>query len=388
MGEVVLEPGSGALVGIVGGGQLGRMVAMEARRLGLRTCVLDPDPASPAAQVADEHVRGELTDPAAARALGRRCRVVTYEFENVSVEAVRAAEEVCPVRPASTVLEVAQHRVREKEAVARLGVPVPRFRAVRDEADLEAALREPGLPLVLKTATSGYDGKGQAVVHREDEARAAFAHLRAGCACLIAEELVDFALEVSVICARSPDGRLVAYAPGENRHRRGILDLTVAPARVPAAVAARAREIAAAVAEGLGVVGLLAVEMFVTRDGRVLVNELAPRPHNSGHHTLDACPTSQFEQLLRAICGLPLGEVELYRPAAMANLLGDLWPPGGRPPFARALEVPGVKLHLYGKTVARPGRKMGHLTALGDTVEEAAERVLEARRRLGAAEGG
>ncbi len=369
---------SGATIGIIGGGQLGRMLALEARRLGYRTLVLDPDPLGPAAQVADAHLPGDLADPAVMRELARRSDVVTYEFENVNADAVAAAEAVGIVRPGSAALRVAQHRVREKEAVEALGFGVPRFRSVRSAADLDGF----GLPLVLKTATAGYDGKGQAVVRTAAEAEAAVAALASGCDLLIAEEWVDFALELSVVCARGADGLTVCFDPGENRHSRGILDLTLAPARIPAAVAARAREVAAGIARGLGIVGLLAVEMFLTRDGRLLVNEMAPRPHNSGHHTLDACRTSQFEQLIRAICGLPLGATDLYAPAAMANLLGDLWPDTGQPPFHRALEVPGVKLHLYGKAEARPGRKMGHLTVLADTADHAAELAQEARRRL------
>ena len=375
-----LPPGS--RIGIIGGGQLGRLLALEARRLGYSTCVLDPDPRSPAAQVADEHLAGPLTDPAAVLALAQRVDVLTYEFENVNAGAVAAAEAVRPVHPSSRVLRVAQHRLREKEAVAGLGVAVPPFAAIRSAADLRAGLARTGLPAMLKTATSGYDGKGQAVVRTPEEAEAACADLLARCDTLILEAFVDFGLELSVVCARGADGQVACYAPGENRHSGGILDLTVAPARVSPQIAAQAQGIAAGIARGLDVVGLIAVEMFLTKDGRLLVNEIAPRPHNSGHHTLDACPTSQFEQLLRALCGLPLGATDLYAPVAMANLLGDLWPAGGEPEFASALAVPGVRLHLYGKAAARPGRKMGHLCALAESPAAAAERVLEARRRL------
>ncbi len=372
----------GSRVGIIGGGQLGRMLALEARRLGYFTCVLDPDPRAPAAQVADLHLAGGLADPVAAAALARGVDVVTYEFENVDPNAVAAAETARAVHPSGAVLRIAQHRLREKEAVIGLGIPVTPFAAVRSASDLGAAIERVGLPAVLKTAASGYDGKGQAVVRRWADAEAACAALLSRCDTLIVEGLVDFELELSVVCARAADGTTACYAPGENRHSGGILDLTVAPARVPSVVAARAQDIAAVIATGLGVIGLLAVEMFLTRDGRLLVNELAPRPHNSGHHTLDACPTSQFEQLLRAICGLPLGATDLYAPAAMANLLGDLWSGVGQPDFPRALAVPGVRLHLYGKAEARPGRKMGHLCVVAGTAEEASERVLQARGRL------
>lgn len=376
-----LPPGS--RIGIIGGGQLGRMLALEARRMGYRTAVLDPDPYGPAAQVADRHLEGDLADQSAAAALASEVDVLTYEFENVAPAAVAAAEALCPVRPGGAVLRVAQHRVREKEAVSALGCAVPAFAAVRGPADLPAALARTGLPAVLKTATSGYDGKGQAVVRTPAEAEAARAALARAAGTLILEARIDFERELSVICARSADGRTACFPPAENRHRHGILDLTLAPATLPAPVAAAARQIATTIATGLGVIGLIAVELFLCRDGRLLVNELAPRPHNSGHHTLEACPTSQFEQLLRALCDLPLGATTPCAPVAMANLLGDLWPDGGQPDFAAALEVPGVRLHLYGKDAARPGRKMGHLTALGETPEAAAERVLEARRRLG-----
>lgn len=375
-----LPPGS--RIGIIGGGQLGRMLALEARRLGYVTRVLDPDPRSPAAQVADEHQRGGLADPQAAAALAGAVDVVTYEFENVALEALTAAEAAGMVHPSGAVLRAAQHRLREKEAALALGIPVPPFGSVGTLAELPAALARSGLPAVVKTATSGYDGKGQAVVRTEAEATSACARLLGQADTLIVESLVDFQLELSVVCARSTEGLTVCYAPGENRHSHGILDITLAPARVSPETSAAAQALAARLAAGLGVVGLLAVEMFLTRDGSLLFNEMAPRPHNSGHHTLDACATSQFEQLLRAVCGLPLGSTGLHAPVAMANLLGDLWPAGGQPDFPRALQVPGVRLHLYGKAEARPGRKMGHLTALAATVEAAEALVLAARQRL------
>lgn len=375
-----LPPGS--TIGIIGGGQLGRMIAIEARRLGYRTCVLDPDPESPGGQVADDRVVGSLGDADAARELARRVSVATYEFENIHVDAVRAAEALVPLYPGSAILQIAQHRVREKETLARLGIPVPKFSALRSREDLDEALRHLRFPLVMKTAVAGYDGKGQAVVRTADEANSAFARLSTQSDTLILEEFVELAMELSVICARSVDGHVACYPAAENQHRNGILDVTLVPARVPPTVSALAQELAVAIVQSLGLVGLLAVEMFLTLEGRLLVNELAPRPHNSGHYTLDACSTSQFEQLVRAICQLPLGSTDLHAPVAMANLLGDLWPGDSLPDFAKALAVPGVRLHLYGKATSRPGRKMGHLCCVAGSAEGALTRVLTARSSM------
>jgi 5-(carboxyamino)imidazole ribonucleotide synthase len=380
----VILPGS--TLGMVGGGQLGRMFALEARRLGYRVVVLDPGENAPAAQVADEHLRAEFDDPQALRALAGRCQVVTLEWENADVAALRAIEGRVPVRPGVRVLEVAQHRVREKDAARALGVATAGYRAVGSLDGLRQALAELGTPAVLKTARWGYDGKGQAVIR--DPAQAAEAYQAVGGGeDLILEEWVRFSAEISVICARSPSGETACFPPAENLHRNAILDLSLVPARVPQAVARQAEDVARRLAEGLEVVGLLAVEMFVGEDGTVRMNEMAPRPHNSGHYTLEACPVSQFEQQLRAVCGLPLGSTELLRPAAMANLMGD---DAGtclqRPGVADALGIPGVALHLYGKGQARPGRKMGHLTALGGSVEEAMQRALAARQRIVAPE--
>ncbi|MCY0885521.1 MAG: 5-(carboxyamino)imidazole ribonucleotide synthase [Firmicutes bacterium] len=373
---------AGSTIGIIGGGQLGRLTALEARRLGYRTCVWDPQPGSPAAQVADAQIVAAFGDPDAAEALARRVQVATYEFENVPAGTVEQLEARIPVYPGSRMLRITQHRLREKETLSRWGFPVPRFAAVRTLPDLHAALARVPLPVVLKTATGGYDGKGQAVAHTAAEAEAAYRRLIARSDALIVEEFLDLALELSVICARDRRGQTAWFPPAENRHREGILDLSAVPARVDAAVASQARELALGIIRQLELVGVLAVEMFLTRAGRLLVNELAPRPHNSGHYTLDACATSQFEQLVRAVTGLPLGSPVLYAPAAMANLLGDLWPPAGQPDFGPVLAVPGVRLYLYGKDEARPGRKMGHLTCVAGPVETAVERVLSARSRL------
>ena len=377
--STALPPGS--TVGVIGGGQLGRMMCIEARRLGFRTLVLDPDPQAPAAQVADETVVGALSDADAMREMASRVQVATYEFENIDPDAVDVMAALVPVHPSSAILRLSQHRVREKEALAHWGAPVPRFYSVQSRADLEHALARLGFPAVMKTATGGYDGKGQALVRDATEAHGAYDGLRPRAPALILEEWVDLALEVSVICARDRNGRVVSYPTAENRHKDGILDLTVAPARIPPALDREAQELARGLAVGWGLVGVLAVEMFVGRDGRLLVNEIAPRPHNSGHYTWEACPTSQFEQLVRVVTGLPLGSTSAYRPAAMANLMGDLWQGQVPPDFARMLEVPGVRLHLYGKATARPGRKMGHLACLADTPDEALARVERARER-------
>ena len=373
----------GATVGVVGGGQLGRMLALEARRMGYRTLVLDPGAAAPAAQVGDALIHAPLDDLDAARELARRSDVVTLEWENADVATLRELEETVPVRPGAHVLHVCQHRVREKEAVRRLGIGTADFRAVATLDELHAALREIGTPAVLKTARGGYDGKGQATIRSADEVAAAFAAVGGEGRELVLEGFVRFRMEISVVCARNARGETAVFPVAENVHSRGILDLSIVPARVEPEVADEARRIGAALAEGLDVVGLLAVEMFVTEDGRVLVNEMAPRPHNSGHYTWEGCVVSQFEQQLRAVTGLPLGSTELLRPSVMANLLGEDSGTGlGDGRVAEALAIPGVALHLYGKPDARAGRKMGHLTAVADSVEAALERATTAREAI------
>ena len=372
-----LPPGS--RIGIIGGGQLGRMTAIAAAHMGYRVTVLDPDPGCPASQVADDHIASAYEDRDAGRELGNRSDIVTYEFENVDAGAADAAGEFAPVCPSSNVLRTAQDRVLEKAALTSAGFPVAPYRQVRNADQFQAAVEAVGLPAVLKTARMGYDGKGQAVIKSANGADAAYADL-AGAGDLVLEQFVPFEKELSVVCARDADGNTRPFPCGENVHVNGILDLTIAPARVDKAVAAAAEELAAGMASHLDVIGLIAVEMFLTNDGGLLVNELAPRPHNSGHHTIEGCRTSQYEQLVRALCGLPLGDVSMPQPAAMANLLGDVWlDAGGHPDFAGALSVPGVSLHLYGKTEVRSGRKMGHLTAVADDVEQARSRALAAR---------
>jgi 5-(carboxyamino)imidazole ribonucleotide synthase len=355
------------------------MLALAAARMGYRVHTFSPERDTPTGQVAAREIAAPYDDLDAVRAFARAVQVVTFEFENVPAATAAAAAEYAPVRPDGTVLHTTQHRLREKTFLAAAGLPVTPFRPVRSLADLVAALTDLGCPAVLKTAGFGYDGKGQVLIRTPEAAASALASLAGQEAIL--EAFVDFAREVSVVAARGLDGAVVDYGLIENTHHHHILDVSVAPAPGDPAQARAAREIAHTVLEALEVVGVLCVEFFETRDGRLLINELAPRPHNSGHLTIDACVTSQFEQQLRAVCGLPLGAPDLLRPAAMANLLGDLWT-GGEPDWTAACAFPEVKLHLYGKHAARPGRKMGHLTALAATPEAARARVLAARTAL------
>ena len=372
-----LPPGS--RIGIIGGGQLGRMMAMAAAHMGYGVTVLDPDPDGPAAQVADDCIASPYEDRDAARALARRSDVVTYEFENVDAGAIEAAEELAPMRPSSAVLRVAQDRTQEKRTLSAAGFPVAPYRPVSTRDELAAAITEVGLPAILKTARMGYDGKGQRQLRTDGEAREALDSF-GGSRQLVLEQFVSFERELSVICARDAMGNISTFPCVENIHEGGILDVTIAPARVPEETASAAADLARAIADHLGVVGLLAVEMFLAPGGRLLVNELAPRPHNSGHFTIEACGTSQFEQIVRILCNLPLGETAMHRPAAMVNLLGGVWPgSGAQPDFAGALALPGVSLHLYGKSEVRAGRKMGHMTALAQDPETALEVALRAR---------
>jgi 5-(carboxyamino)imidazole ribonucleotide synthase len=372
----------GATIGVLGGGQLGRMFAIAARRMGYRVHTFSPDSDTPAGQVSDKEYERPYEDLDAVREFARGVSVVTFEFENVPSATVEAAAQLAPVRPSGAVLHTTQHRLREKSFLSSHGFPVVEFRHITAPEELSAGLDAIGYPAVLKTAGFGYDGKGQTKINSIEDVGAAAAALgeREG----VLEAFVDFEREVSVVAARSLAGEFTHYGVVENRHSRHILDLTAAPAALPASQAREAVEIARAILETLDVVGVMCVEFFLTGSGRLLVNELAPRPHNSGHFTIDASATSQFEQQLRAVCNLPLGSTELLRPAAMANLLGDLWQ-AGEPRWAEALKAAEVKLHLYGKTEPRPGRKMGHLTALAPSADEAARRVLAARSALIAA---
>ena len=373
----VIRPG--ATLGVLGSGQLGRMFTIAARRMGYRVHTFSPDQDTPTGQVADREVTASYEDLNTLRAFAREVAVVTFEFENVPSDAVHALDHLVPVRPSGAALYTAQQRGREKAFLSERGFPTVPFAHASTFAELLDGVTRIGTPAVIKSAAFGYDGKGQHKITRLAEAEPAWNELE-GREVLV-EKFVFLQAEISVIAARGLDGAIAEYPPFENRHSNHILDVTTAPALIPAPLAARAREIARAILEALDYVGVLCVEFFVTTDGELLVNELAPRPHNSGHLTFDAAITSQFEQQVRAICGLPLGSTELLRPAAMANLLGDLWA-DGPPNWAAACRHPDVKLHLYGKTQPRPGRKMGHLTATARTVQEALEIVVGARDAL------
>ena len=370
----------GSTIGVLGGGQLGRMFAMAARRLGYRVHTLAPDHDTPTGQIADAEINASYDDMDAVRAFAQAVDVVTFEFENVSADAVAEAQRHAIIRPNGRSLAIAQHRLKEKSFLVEHGLPVAPFAPVRTDVDLAAALNAVGCPSVLKTATSGYDGKGQIRIGKAEDLGSAWDAL--GRREAVLEAFLDLDREISVIGARGVGGEWSHFGPIENAHAGHILDVSVSPANVPEATAALAADVVRRVMDALDFVGILCVEFFITRDARLLVNELAPRPHNSGHLTFDACRTSQFEQQLRAVCGLPLGSPDMLQPAAaMANILGDIWE-GGEPDWAAALALPDVKLHLYGKSSPRPGRKMGHLTVLAATPAEAKARVLQARRAL------
>jgi 5-(carboxyamino)imidazole ribonucleotide synthase len=383
----ILPPG--ATLGILGGGHLGAMFAVAAKRMGYRVEAVSDVADCPAARVCDRVHVGDYADTAFLARAAAGLDVVTFEFENIPAAAGRLLAERLPVRPHPDVLFTTQDRAREKAFLVRHGFACAPHRIVRSRDELHAAVRDIGLPAVLKTAAFGYDGKGQAKLTVPADVDAAWSALGAGPDGpreLVLEGWIDFDCEISVVAARGLDGATAAFAPARNAHARHILDLSSVPAGLPDGVVDTATRVAERILAALGVVGVACVEFFVTKSGTVLVNEIAPRTHNSGHLTIEACETSQFEQQVRAVCGLPLGSTRLVAPAAMANLLGDCWFPDGggqtarEPDWAAALAVPGVRLHLYGKTEPRVGRKMGHLTALADSVAEATARVTAARR--------
>jgi 5-(carboxyamino)imidazole ribonucleotide synthase len=367
-----------ATIGMLGGGQLGRYAVVAARLMGYRTMVLDPDAGAPAGRVADEHLVAPYDDADALHRLAATCSVVTTEFENPPAHALqRLAAGGTTVAPPASAVAVAQDRIAEKSFLAAVGAPVAPWAPLVSVDDLDAASRI-GAPAIVKTARLGYDGKGQAAV--ADPADLPVAWDTLGCVPCVVERRIPLDVEVSVLVARRANGETVVYPLAENQHRDGILDLTVVPARVSADAAAAATALAADIASALEYVGVLAVEMFVS-DGQLLVNELAPRPHNSGHWTLDACATSQFAQQIRAVTGTALGPATMTSPAAaMVNLLGDLWPAGGQPNWHDVLLAPEATLHLYGKAAARPGRKMGHITVRGADADSAAELAVRLRR--------
>lgn len=367
----IILPGS--TIGVLGGGQLGRMLALAGRAMGYRFATLDPTPDSPLGQVADEQITAAYHDAEAAKKLAAVSDVITYEFENVDADVAAMLMREAYVPQGSELLYTTQHRLREKRAIEAAGVKVAPYREIRSAEELRDAVSEFGLPCVLKTATGGYDGKGQWVIRSESEIAEAYDTLAKAKTELVLEQFVRFEKELSVIAARSPRGEIKAFPAAENVHVDNILHLSIVPARAPADVLAEAERMAIRIAESMQVIGLIAVEMFLTRDGELYVNELAPRPHNSGHYTMEACRTSQFEQHVRAVCNLPLGPVELLTPVVMANILGEHVAPllewmadeAGLP------EGVAAKVHLYGKREAKTKRKMGHVNLLTDDVEKA-----------------
>ena len=355
------------------------MFTLAAYSMGYRVVVLDPDPHSPAGLIADQHIKADYRDHAALQILGDECAAVTTEFENVPADSMEFMEKHCQVRPNAEAVRIAQDRIREKTFVQEHGLPTAPFAAIHDAQDIEEAMSGLNPPLLMKTASMGYDGKGQIQVNTPEEARAAFEQL--GNKACVLEEMLELEREISVVLARSLSGQTAIYPVGENRHINGILDTTIVPANVDTATTETAIEMAVQLAKTMNYCGVLAVEFFCTRQGDLLINEMATRPHNSGHFTVDACATSQFEQQVRMMCGLPPGDTQMLSPVVMTNLLGDLWGKG-EPAWQHVLNEPQAHLHLYGKRGARPGRKMGHINCLGDDVASAMETTARIRAAL------
>ncbi|MDC7701019.1 5-(carboxyamino)imidazole ribonucleotide synthase [Vogesella indigofera] len=362
-----------AMLGILGGGQLGRMFVSAAKRMGYRVTVLDPDANAPAADFADVHLCAPFNDAAALQTLAASCVAVTTEFENVNADAMRALAKTTRVSPSGDCVAIAQDRIAEKSWINKAGLPTAPYLAIESVADIQVELA-PYLPGILKTARLGYDGKGQVRVKTADEARAAYADL-GGQACVL-EKMLDLKLEVSAIVTRTSSAQVAVFPVSENIHKNGILDESIVPARISPTLAAQAQDYAVKLAEALDYVGVLAVEFFVLADDSLVVNEIAPRPHNSGHYTIDACVTDQYQQQVRAMCGLLPGRTELLSPVVMVNLLGDVWrEDGGEPLWDVLMEAPNAHLHLYGKKEARAGRKMGHFTVLAANVDDALDQA-------------
>ncbi|HSZ27148.1 MAG TPA: 5-(carboxyamino)imidazole ribonucleotide synthase [Chthoniobacterales bacterium] len=374
--EMVFPPGS--TIGLLGGGQLGRMFAIAARRMGYRVHTFEPSPDSPAGQISDREFNGSYADWDLLEAFVRSVDVVTFEFENIPAQVVDRISRSKPVHPRSEVLHICQNREREKNFLRDHRYPHAPFAVISNQEELDAALDSIGAPAVLKSADFGYDGKGQQKIKQGDR----FDYSRAPANRSVLEKWVSFDRELSVICARDAKGNVCLFPVSENVHSRQILDYSIVPARIDPAVQRLAQSMAKNIADDLDVVGLIAVEFFLTRGNELIVNELAPRPHNSGHYTFDACVTSQFEQQLRAVCGLPFGSPALLRPVVMVNLLGDLWHAGRQPDWGPVLNHPYAKLHLYGKLEGRPGRKMGHFCVLRETIEQALAEALQIKEEL------
>jgi len=362
----------GATLGVLGGGQLGRMFCMAARNMGYRTVVLDPDAGSPAAEVADQHIQADYLNTQALSEMAELCDAITTEFENVPAESLKFLSARKPVHPSAESVAIARHRTQEKDYAREAGLSPAPYALIQSPADFSAAIKITGLPAIIKTTTLGYDGKGQQIVKNEQQLQAAFDDL--GKRECVLERKMDLALEVSVLLARNSQGQVACYPPAENEHRNSILHQSIVPARVDSRLAEKAKTQAIGLANALDYVGVLTVEFFITTDDQLIFNEMAPRPHNSGHYTMDATVVSQFEQQVRVMCGLVPGDASLISPVVMINLLGDLWPVN----WQTCLDEPSLKLHLYGKHEARPGRKMGHFNLLSDDIESAiqsAERV-------------
>jgi len=358
----------GATIGMLGGGQLGRMFTVAAQTSGYRVIVLDPDPHSPAGRIADEHLQADFADEKALQRLVQECAAVTTEFENIPAATLRQLAEQVPVRPAAKAVEIAQNRIREKNFIHDIDLQTATFAVISRREEIDSACEAVSFPAILKLAELGYDGKGQVVVNEPGVVKAAFKTL--GELPCVLEEKIDLDKEISVILARNSKGESRCFPVAENEHRDGILHKTIVPASINEALSTQAQQAAVSLADAMNYCGVLAVEFFISQQGELLVNEMAPRTHNSGHYTLDACITSQFEQQLRMLCDLPFGDVQLSSPAVMVNLLGDLWQVKD-PAWEKLLDNPKVKLHLYGKHEARPGRKMGHFCYLSEDAEQA-----------------
>lgn len=370
----------GSTLGMLGGGQLGRMFVTAARTMGYEVIVLDPDSNSPAGGLASQHLARDYDDTEALDYLSQHCAVITTEFENIPAVTLAYLAKSVPVHPSATALHIAQHRKQEKDFVRSLGLLTADFIAIENDEDLAGA-RDFSFPAILKTAMLGYDGKGQVVCEHFEELQQAFEQVgRKPC---VLEQLIELDCEISVVLCRSFAGQVTCFPIAENSHANGILDVTIVPALISTEHADAAIDAATRIANGLDYCGVLAVEFFISKDGRVLVNEMAPRPHNSGHYTLDACETSQFEQQVRMVCDLPAGSCHQHSPVAMWNLMGDIWPQAGIPDWAAVLNLEHAKLHLYGKNEARPGRKMGHVNCLGATLDDALSLLQMVRSILG-----
>ena len=371
----------GETLGLLGGGQLGRMFTIAARTMGYEVTVLDPDPESPAAAFATEHICADYTDADALAQLASECAAVTTEFENVPATSLQSIAQHIPVRPSAAAIRVARDRILEKKTIRGFDLETVEYHVIQNESDFDQALQNIRLPAILKTATLGYDGKGQIFISRPSELAPAFQQLGEK-PCLL-EQRIELACEISIVLARSICGHIVTYDAAENRHKDGILDISIVPARVSHEIASKAEKMARILAEELDYCGVLAVEFFVDKNDQLMINEIAPRPHNSGHFTLDACLTDQFQQQVRTLCGYRPGKTDLASPAVMVNILGDAWK-GGMPDWSELLKNPGLFLHLYGKKEPRAGRKMGHFTCMGENIDTLLETATSLKKVISA----